>query len=799
MSNVKPQQARPPAHRSGRPPRNADRRRRALVIALTALIALGLLSLSLVSAYPQEVKPQLGAVVNEDIPAEVDGELAPMGRQLTAELVLLEGPYKWEITTAEKAEEGLANGTFATAVFIPPDFSEKVTSLTTLSDAVQATILVQMHPGASHSETVEAELEVWKATASLGDMLSEEFVTGIFSGFDEMRNQLSAAAEGTRQLRDGTLEAEEGSKALANGAEDLSIGAGQAREGIEQIAGGAGSLAGGLQQLAEGSTEATAGAQELAGGAGQLSAAGSDLSKGAQTLARGADELATGAADSARGAKQLETGTQEYVAGVDELADGMEDIISQLDPLVPVVADLETNLQNAESQLDDFTGNAQTWIQDELPQALDKACAADGTQPWCTDPELRAELQAALDQLAGELQASVDDGDLSQAMAWLRDQLGVAHEQLQSLGEDLDRLEEAKAGLPELRKGGQFLLEGTGELAKGLQQLSTGSHSYADGAQEYARGVKEYTGGVRGLASGSQELAGGIGQLADGAYSASRGAGELADGAGQAAWGVGQLADGSGQLAEGAGELGSGLGEIASGVGELSDGLSEAGEQLPDVTTTQAADLGSTLASPIERPELGFGVPTAPAVALALLLWLVSLLLQSAYPAAVPYLSSSTRPAIRLTVRALLAPALLTALLGAVGASILAFLGGVSVGTTGALIGFGALVGLTFSAIQQALALSLPRGWVTVSVSVLVVAISAALTSSADSGLSVVADILPTGVAARIFAALFVPGLPKAELAGVLLILWGAAGIAVATAATANRRRAPEAALAVTS
>ncbi|MBP6685988.1 MAG: YhgE/Pip domain-containing protein, partial [Leucobacter sp.] len=79
------------------------------------------------------------AVVNEDEPIELDGQLVPLGRVLAAELIsggdtggAGDEPrqnFSWVLTDSEDAAAGLADGRFATSITIPKSFSAAATSL----------------------------------------------------------------------------------------------------------------------------------------------------------------------------------------------------------------------------------------------------------------------------------------------------------------------------------------------------------------------------------------------------------------------------------------------------------------------------------------------------------------------------------------------------------------------------------------------------------------------------------------------------------------------------------------------
>ena len=72
------------------------------------------------------------AIVNEDEPVEIDGQTVPLGRQLTAGLVEgsdeIASNLDLDISNADDAAEGLADGTYQAVVTIPENFSAAATS-----------------------------------------------------------------------------------------------------------------------------------------------------------------------------------------------------------------------------------------------------------------------------------------------------------------------------------------------------------------------------------------------------------------------------------------------------------------------------------------------------------------------------------------------------------------------------------------------------------------------------------------------------------------------------------------------
>ncbi len=831
-------------------PKSADAsqiRKRTLQIAITALVAIALLALTLGTLRPAQAHSSLAAIVNNDEPIEIDGQPVPMGRQLAAEFALLDGPLEWEITTDDRAEAGLRSGKYQGAVIIPAGFSAEVTSLSSLSGAVQATVETLARPGASAEERAEVELDVWKATANLGSMLTEEFVVGMFGGLGEMGEQLQVAADGAGQLADGTEQAQSGTAALADGGRQLEDGAGQAADGLGLLADGTWELADGTDQAAEGLGQLAAGTDELGTGLGQLAVGARDAADGADALADGMDQLSEGGGELAAGIQQLADGGAEMeqaittgepgnpnnpglapaadnlasgaeglAVGIGELSGGLKQYVDGVNQIVGPLSDAVTQLneivQELAPYLEDSEGNkeaAKEFLK-TLKKEFEYFCAEEPTSPICNEGE--GTLQELLDNI-DEIYAVIDQ--VADGLEELPTQMAEASEGLAQLKDAGDQMfdEESDESIPALEAGANALAGGMreyadgmatfgkefGTFAKGLDTTAKGTKEYMKGVDAAAKGAGDLAGGIDQLAGGLEAAAGGVGDLSAGAWQAADGVGLLADGAtqiadgtDQAADGVGQLGDGAGQLADGADQLGDGLGEISGGMKELSDGLGMAGEALPEVDEQQAEALGQSLASPVERPTLAIGTQAGPAMGLALLLWLVSLLLQSVYPPAVSYLSSSTRSSGTLMLEALWKPAAWTASIGAIGGLILAVVADPGVGPALALLLFGALVGAIFAAVQQALALVFGRGWITASVTALVLGVSAALASAHDSLLATIAGVLPAGEASKIFTFLLVPGASSAAVAILMLSLWGALALVLSSAATAGKRKTPE-------
>lgn len=122
---------------------------------------------------------------------------------------------------------------------------------------------------------------------------------------------------------------------------------------------------------------------------------------------------------------------------------------------------------------------------------------------------------------------------------------------------------------------GRMLSEATlSNVLIGFTTLGEQLGEAADGASQLADGAGAAQDGATQLADGATQLADGVTQLGSGAGELATGAGELADGAGQVASGATGLADGAEGLAGGVRGLADGAAQLSGGASELAAGLS---------------------------------------------------------------------------------------------------------------------------------------------------------------------------------------------------------------------------------
>ena len=175
----------------------SPRRRTAAVVGVVALplVLLGVLLWGLWDP-ASRLETVRAAVVNLDEPVTIDGQIVPLGRQLTAELVGSTEDHRlaWEVTDPERAAEGLRDGTYTAAVTIPADFSAAATSFAaTEGTARQAVVDVVSATNGRDLDEILARAVASSATHVLGAQLTQTYVDNVLLGFTTLSESRDAA------------------------------------------------------------------------------------------------------------------------------------------------------------------------------------------------------------------------------------------------------------------------------------------------------------------------------------------------------------------------------------------------------------------------------------------------------------------------------------------------------------------------------------------------------------------------------------------------------------------------------
>jgi len=399
----------------------------------------------------QRLDTMTAAIVNDDEPVTVNGQLAPLGRQLSAGLV--DGTGKkdenltWVISNEKDATAGLKDGTYQAVVRIPKDFSAAAVSggsavQDPAKSAEKATISVTTAPQARAADGLIANQIAATAASAMGGEISKSTLQNVLVGFGTLGDKIGEAADGADKLAAGAASAATGAAALPDGATTLADGAGRLADGASQLSNGLGTIANGITSAQTGANQAGAG------------------------LAQGADALqAQGLVPAEVSGVTSTTATTATKAAGDTLT-----VAQSLGALVGTCSDPKNGVPAA--------------FCDQVKAAAEQAGTAAtsaGTAAGYADGTVTALSQfntAATSTLAGQFRTAAD-------------------------------------GINQLSAGLGRLADGTSQSATGAEGLATGAAGLQSGATQLADGASQLGTGVGSLATGTSSLASGLHQAAD--------------------------------------------------------------------------------------------------------------------------------------------------------------------------------------------------------------------------------------------------------------------------------------------
>lgn len=661
----------------------------------------------------------------------------------------------------------------------------------------------------------------------MGEQFGElaEGTQQLAEGAEQLADGTGQAAEGTEELADGMGQLSAGGRELSAGVGELSSGAGQLATGLGRMRDETRALPGQAQQLADGAGELSSGADQLASGADQLSSGADQLSSGVQQYGQGVQQFA-------QGTQEYTAGVKQYAGGVKQLTDGAAPLIEPLNQMadalegteMPTAEEFETAMAGL-AQLPDglraigggfgaLTTQLQTLAEQGAPvpdvpcppelaevpggcEAFYEGFAAGwqgGTQAigqslWegysTPDPNTGLSLADAgptLIEAAGEVESGLGALDsvvgLLGSMEGLGDGSTNPSEGIRQFTSGLGQLGEAS---DQIIAGGDQLSEGAAQLAGGAQGLSDGAAEYAGGVEQYAGGVDQLAGGARQFADGASQLPGGLQLLADGIAQSAAGAAQLSDGTGQLAYGVDQFsygvsaaAAGASELSSGIGQLDEGAGQLAEGTGELADGIAEGRDELPHYTDADRANLKSVVAAPVTT-DLSADAELLPLVSttsllMVMALWLGALATYLLVQAVSARTLTSSKPSWQLAWRSIWPGVAIAAVqavaLTAVGQMVVGLSFGRALGVLGILL----LAGATFVVLNHALVSWLGGVGRVISVTLVVLSVSGAITTALPGFFLAVRPVLPLTPALDALRAMMVGG---SGLGGDLATLLG--------------------------
>lgn len=577
------------------------------------------------------------AVVNNDKSVDYEGKELAVGDELV-ERLQENDQLDFHFVTADKAEKGVADGTYYMVITIPSNFSENASTL--MDDAPKKMELqYTTNPGTNYIASKMSETALAKIQKEVSESVTREYTQTIFDQLGTVGDGMNDAADGALQIKDGVSDLKDGNTKITDnlkvlsestltfvdGAKTLESGLKTYTDGVATVNSGAQTLSDGMNQLAGGAGTLADGAAALSDGSGTLSSGVSSYTdgvaaafSGAQTLNGSSSQLADGAATLTSGAAQLQQGSAQMTAGLQTLSDSlggslsaenmqqMEQLSSGLTQLQQGIDTLNTTLQNtslpdtsalsqtltdsltamgtsakdAGAQLQSLQSALTAMTQTEVFQSLDAASQQDLLACFSAPmTSLASDISAIGDQVTG-LSSALQGMDLSSS-AGAMEQLKTSVSTLAS-GAD-QALPGAQQAISALSGGLQSVQSAVdAQLIPGSQTLEAGLGQLADGSSTLEYGVSKYTGGVSSLTDGLQTLDSNTGALVGGASSLNSGAKTLADSVptltnavSQLQSGAAQLSDGTAQLVENNAALNDGAAQLTDGAGQIQDGAAQ--------------------------------------------------------------------------------------------------------------------------------------------------------------------------------------------------------------------------------
>ena len=425
------------------------------------------------------------AIVNLDDPVTIDGQLTPLGRQLSAGLVEgsddLDSNLTWVISNKDDAADGLADGTYQAVITIPEDFSAAATSAgKAISDgggaasdkAEKATITVTTPPDGLVADDLITSQIASVATSTMGSMLSEATMSNVLVGFTTLGDQIGEAADGALQLASGARDAATGAAAIPDGAAKLATGASGLGSGASDLANGLGTIAGKTR--------------EAAGGASQI---GSGLLTGAKTLEQ-----------NAAGVNQLVGGIQ---TGSGYASTAAADALTTAGSAGAVASDAGALKGDLSALATQCSANSAAF-----PSGFCAQLSAASTKADSLATKAGATATSAKDTAtsAGTASGYLNDPKVAGGLAALPGTFTTLATSMRDAGTGASSL---AAGL------NQLATDGIDKSASGARQLADGATQLSDGATQLSTGATELATGLDTLATGTGDLAGGLRKASD--------------------------------------------------------------------------------------------------------------------------------------------------------------------------------------------------------------------------------------------------------------------------------------------
>ena len=605
------------------------------------------------------------AVVNNDKSVDYEGKTLAVGDELVDKLKEND-QLDFHFVSADKAEKGIADGTYYMVITIPSDFSENASTLMD-DEPKKMELQYATNPGTNYIASKMSETALAKIQKEVSESVTKEYTETIFDQMGTVGDGMSDAADGALQIKDGVSDLQDGNTTITDnlkllsdstltfvdGAKTLQSGLQTYTDGVATVNSGAQTLSGGMDQLASGAGTLADGAVALSDGSGTLSSGVNSYTdgvaaaySGAQTLSGNSSQLQNGAASLTSGAAQLQAGSAQMTAGLQTLSDSLGSSLSaeNLQQMEQLNAGL-TQLQQGIDTLNTTLQNTSMPDTSALTQALTASLTAIGTSAQDAGAQLQS-LQSALTTMTQtEVFQSLDAASQQQLLSCFSEPMTALATDVSNIGTQVTGLSQtlqgtdlssSAAAMDQLKTSVSALATGADQALPGAQQaistLSGGLQSVQSavnaqlipGSQTLEAGLDQLANGSSTLDSNAGALVGGASSLDDGAKTLANSVPTLTDAVSQLQNGAAQLSDGTAELAAnnatlvgGASQLTDGAGQIQDGASKLADGSVELGDGLVQLSNgavtlqTSLAD-GADEVNSIDTTDKTYDMFSAP-------------------------------------------------------------------------------------------------------------------------------------------------------------------------------------------
>ncbi|MGA0567645.1 YhgE/Pip domain-containing protein [Rathayibacter sp. KR2-224] len=388
----------------------------ALLVAVVVLpLVMGLLLMWGLATPALHLDRVSAAIVNDDVPITINGTTSPLGRQFAAGLIAGTAPststptqptrvgsnFDWVLTNDQDAADGLADGHYAAVLTIPSSFSTSIGTLSgTAQSAVQTLVQVETSPAAALLDPALVQAVTANAAAQLNRQIIDQYLQGVYQGFNSVHDQIAQASTGADQVASGA-------DSVSSGAQQVSSGADSLASGLDSLASASASLPSQAAQLAAGAAQVSSGNDALSGAldnavssladvvtqicqhpgvlCDQVTAALTKLqgaASAAAQLASGADQVATGADQLAAGMPQLVDGIGQASSGASSLAGGASSLVGGAEQESTGADQLATGLAQAVPKIPSYSDSDIQVLSEAAsqPVVIDPRSAPSGVQ-----------------------------------------------------------------------------------------------------------------------------------------------------------------------------------------------------------------------------------------------------------------------------------------------------------------------------------------------------------------------------------------------------------------------------------